>query len=227
MIVSIHQANYLPYPGFFHKLSMSDVFVILDDIQSTSDTNRNKIIASGGPTWLTIPIMKEFETQPIMLVKINNELPWKRLHWKKITTAYNNANFFHLYKDYFENLYKINWNYIFDLNFEIIKKIIKWLDIKIEIIRESELHVTGKSTERLVNVCKIVGADTYLSGIGGKKYLNEKLFEQNKINLQYQNYIPTTYPQHMTDSFIPNLSVIDLLANMGSKSLQIIQNQKF
>ena len=205
---------------------MSDIFVIQDDIQCTSDTNRNKIIASGGPTWITVPILKEPETLPIMSVKINNQLQWNRLHWKKITAAYNNANFFHLYKDYFENLYKTNWDSIFELNFEIIKTIIKWLDIKIKIIRESELHIHGKSTERLVNVCKTVGADTYLSGIGGKLYLNEKLFEQNKINLSYQNYSPTKYPQRMTDSFIPNLSIIDLLANMGSKSLQVIQNQE-
>ena len=54
-------------------------------------------------------------------------------------------------------------------------------------IKESELNINGKATERLVNVCKSLNADTYISGIGGKGYLNEKLFEEKKIELRYQN----------------------------------------
>ena len=68
----------------------------------------------------------------------------------------------------------------FELNFETIKHVLDWLDIKVKIIVESELDISGQSTERLVNVCKKLGADTYISGIGGKRYLDEKLFKNNK-----------------------------------------------
>ena len=88
-----------------------------------------------------------------MDVKINNEIPWRRKNYKKICAGYNKAKFFHLYKDYFENLYKKEWENIFDLNFETIKQIIRWLDIKVKIVIESELGVSGLPTERLVNVC--------------------------------------------------------------------------
>ena len=82
--------------------------------------------------------------------------------------------------------------------------------------------MSGQPTERLVKVCKKLGADTYVSGIGGKRYLDEKSFEKNKIIIKYQNYNPIRYPQRMSKSFIPNLSIIDLLANVGSESGKLL-----
>lgn len=219
-----HQANYLPYPGFFHKILSADIFVVLDDTQFQYDvTNRNKIVSLDG-NWIriTVPIQRKYKFSKILDVKINNDLPWKELNWKLIYDSYKETRYFHLYKDYFEKLYKKNWQFLFELNYETILKIIDWLGIKTKIIRESDLNISGTSTKRLVNLCKKLGADTYLSGIRGKQYLNEKLFEKNNINLQYQNYIPTEYPQNLTKSFLPNLSIIDLLSNMGPNSLDII-----
>ena len=224
MKIAIHQANYFPYPGFFHKINQADVFVIQDDIKFVNKvTNRNKIISSSGHTWINVPIKKGHQSLPIMDVKINNEIPWKKINFKKVCAGYNKTKFFHLYKDFFENLYKKEWNNIFDLNFETIKQVLIWLNIKTKIVIESELDVSGPPTERLVMVCKKLGADTYISGIGGKKYLDEKLFEKNKIILKYQNYNPIKYTQHMSKSFIPNLSIIDLLANAGSESGKLLK----
>ena len=224
MKIAIHQANYFPYPGFFHKINQADVFVIQDDVKFENRiTNRNKIISSSEYTWINVPIKKGHKSLPIMDVKINNEIPWGKINLKKICAGYNKAKFFHLYKDYFENLYKKEWNNIFDLNFETIKQVLRWLDIKVEIVVESELRVSGQPTERLVKVCKKLGADTYISGIGGKRYLYEKLFEKNKIIIKYQNYNPIRYLQHMSESFIPNLSIIDLLANVGSESGKLLK----
>jgi len=224
MKIAIHQANYFPYPGFFHKINQADIFVIQDDVKFENRiTNRNKIISSSEYTWINVPIKKGHKSLPIMDVKINNEIPWGKINLKKICAGYNKAKFFHLYKDYFENLYKKEWNNIFDLNFETIKQVLRWLDIKVEIVIESELRVSGQPTERLVKVCKKLGADTYISGIGGKRYLYEKLFEKNKIILKYQNYNPIRYLQHTSKSFISNLSIIDLLANVGSKSRKLLK----
>ena len=223
MKIAIHQANYFPYAGFFHKINQADIFVIQDDVKFVNRSNRNKIISSSGYTWINVPIKKGHQSLPIMDVKINNEISWRKINYKKICAGYNKAKFFHLYKDYFENLYNKEWKNIFDLNFETIKQVLSWLEIKVKIVIESELGVSGQSTERLVNVCKKLGADTYISGIGGKRYLDEKLFEKNKIILKYQNYNPIRYLQHMSESFIPNLSIIDLLANVGSESGKLLK----
>ena len=75
MKIAIHQANYFPYLGFFHKINQADVFVIQDDIKFVNKvTNRNKIISSSGYTWINVPIKKGHKSLPIMDVKINNDL---------------------------------------------------------------------------------------------------------------------------------------------------------
>lgn len=227
MKATIHQANYFPYAGFFHKLSLADVLVLMDDVQyDTKFTNRNKIIEANGWIWLTVPIDKSQKHYPNMEVRINNDHNWKKNHWDKIWFTYTNAPHFHLYQDYFSNLYQNDWEFLFELNFETLKKTINWLDIKIEIIRESELKVQGNATERLVNVCKSIGADTYVSGIGGQNYINENMFKKNSIRLEYQNYSCPIYSQHQAKSFIPDLSIIDLLANVGPQSLDLITGKK-
>jgi hypothetical protein len=67
-----------------------------------------------------------------------------------------------------------------------------------------------------------LGAKEYLSGIGGKNYLEPELFERNGIKLKYQNYKPKEYKQ-LYGEFIPNLSVIDLLFNMGDEAQEYIR----
>jgi len=179
-------------------------------------------MATNGWTWLTVPINKDHKFLPNMLVEINNGMSWKEHHWKKIYQSYAKTKYFHLYKDYLESLYKKEWKFLFDLDFETTKKTIDWLELKIEIIKESELHVKGESTERLINVCKAVGADTYVAGKGSKNYMEEKLFQKNNLKVEYQNYVPMQYSQRFTDIFVPDLSIIDMVTNVGPDSLKLI-----
>jgi len=195
----------------------------MDDVQYDKRwTNRNRIMATNGWTWITVPINKDHKFLPNMLVEINNEMPWKEHHWKKIYQSYAKTKYFHLYKDYLENLYKKEWKFLFDLDFETTKKIIDWLGLKIEIVRESELHVKGESTERLVNVCKAIGVDTYVAGKGSENYMEEKLFQKNNLKVEYQNYVPIQYSQRFTDVFVSDLSIIDMMTNVGPESLKLI-----
>ena len=186
-------------------------------------TNRNKIKIPDGWSWLTVPINKEHKFLPNKLVEINNKENWKEMHWKKITRSYTNSKFFKKnYKSFFEEVYNKEWKFLLELNSELLRQIIDWLGLKIQIIKESELNINGNSTERLVNVCKELGAETYVSGVGGKEYMNEKLFQKNNIKIEYQKFQCPTYTQIFGGDFIPNLSIIDLLFNNGSKSLPIL-----
>ena len=195
---------------------MADVFVIMDDVQYDKRfTNRNRILVPQGPMWISVPIVKGDKFQPNMLVEINNSIDWRNDHFRKITNSYANAPFFHLYQDYLKSVYAKDWELLFDLDFELVKATAGWLGIKIPMLRESELKVTGTATDRLVNTCKAVGADTYISGIGGKNYLDEGSFSKNGLSLVYQNYHPLPYRQRFTTSFVPDLSIIDMLSNAG------------
>ena len=226
MKAAIHQPQYFPYPGFFHKLSLADIFVIMDDAQYDKRfTNRNKIIYPKGWLWLTVPINKTQKFEPNMKIEINNNMPWKEVHWKRLQFSYNNSKFFNLYKNYFKDLYAKEWTNLFDLNLETLKQVIYWLGLKVDIVRESELNVSTASTQRLIDVCKAVGADTYVAGSGSKDYMDEKLFERNGLNLQYQSYSPAYYQQHLSKEFIPDLSIIDMLANVGPESIRLITQE--
>jgi hypothetical protein len=228
MKVAIHQPNYLPYVGFFHKLSLADTFVIMDDTQYDKKfTNRNKIKVPGNWIWLTVPINKKHKFVANKIVEINNEENWQSDHFEKINRSYSNSKFFKKnYKAFFEKIYSKKWDHLFTLNYELIIQLIDWLDIKIEVIKESELNVKGNSTERLVNISKKIGAETYVSGIGGKEYMNEKMFETNNIKIEYQNFQCPKYKQVFNSEFIPNLSIIDLLFNIGPESLSKLKENE-
>ena len=223
MRVAIHQPMYFPYPGFFHKLSLVDAFVLMDDVQyDRRFTNRNRILVPQGPTWLSVPIDKEDRFLPNRSVRINNALPWRSEHYRKISLSYTNTPFYRMYKEYFEELFAREWNLLLDLDLDSLRRTMEWLSIRLPIILESELNIRGRSTERLVAVCKAVGAETYVSGRGGRAYINERLFSDNGIKLEYQNYEPVAYPQRHREDFVPDMSVIDMLCNVGPDSRRLI-----
>ena len=224
MRVAIHQPQFFPYPGFFHKLSMADAFVVMDDVQYDKRfTNRNRILAPQGPTWLTVPIDKSDKFMPNADVEVNNSLSWRQEHWKKITYSYKNSKWFHLYREYLEALYQRPHDRLFDLNLETLQTVMKWLEIDIPVVRESRIGATGEGTQRLVNVCKAMGADVYVSGVGGKGYMEEKLFQENGIELRYQEYSPIPYPQRFAAEFVPNLSILDMLFNVGHECRKLVR----
>jgi WbqC-like protein family len=221
--LAIHQPQFFPYPGFFHKLTMSDAFVIMDDVQYDKRfTNRNKILAPQGPMWLTVPIDKADKFMPNSAVEVNNAMPWREEHWKKITHSYKNSSYFHLYREYLEGLYQREHELLFDLDLETTKAVMKWLNIDIPVVRESQLGVAGESTRRLANVCKAMGADTYVSGAGGRDYMDERVFAERGVKLQFQHYEPKPYPQRFVGEFVPNLSILDMLFNVGPESRKLV-----
>ncbi|MCX7927450.1 MAG: WbqC family protein [Candidatus Omnitrophica bacterium] len=228
MIVSVHQPQYIPWLGFFDKIAKSDCFVFLDNVQykEREFQNRNKIRTSNGVIWLSVPVItKDKARQRIKEVLIDNTQPWQRKHWNALVSAYGKAKFFRQYSSFFENVYKTQWQYLWQLNVEIIKYILHCLNINTVIKFESELNTTTTKTARIIEICKKLAADTYLSGAGGKDYLEEELFSQNQIKLIYQEYKHPHYRQMFMkneDDFIANLSVIDLLFNEGPRSKDIL-----
>ena len=93
----IHQPQYFPYPGFFHKLTEADIFVILDNTQYDQRfSNRNKILTSTGVSWITVPIDKHQHFKLNKDVEIFN-LPWKEKHLKSILYSYSKSKFFDNY----------------------------------------------------------------------------------------------------------------------------------
>ncbi len=229
--VGILQPHYLPYSGFFKFIDENDVFVFFDNVQFEvrSWQNRNKIKTPNGFKWLTVPVIKNFG-QPIKDVEINNLIDWQTEHWKAIRHSYSKAKFFRNYEKFFEQIYSKKWEKLLDLNIFIIKYLARKLGVNTQFIKASELNVSGKRSELLVNICKKVGADHYHSNIGSKSYMDKEMhfFDEAGITVSYMDYKPVEYKQ-LFGEFISHLSVIDLLFNHGKDSKNIIfkgENEK-
>ncbi|MFH2070919.1 MAG: WbqC family protein [Elusimicrobiota bacterium] len=224
MILSVHQPQYMPWLGYFHKIAKSDVFVFLDDVQykKREFQNRNKIKTRNGWLWLTVPIVsKSRYMQKIAEVEIDNDAGWANDHIKTIEHSYAAAPFFTGHHGFFSELLNKKWTTLMDLNVETVRYLTGCFDIKTPVHFSSGLNLETTSTQRIIDICKNFGADTYLSGAGGMNYMDEGLFEKNGIKLVYQKFVHPEYRQCF-GTFLPFMSAIDLLFNCGNESRDII-----
>ncbi|HWL27083.1 MAG TPA: WbqC family protein [Ureibacillus sp.] len=227
MKIAIHQPNYLPWIGYFDKLDQSDCFVFLDkaDVSKGSLFNRNYILTPNGKLLLTVPIKRD--ERSIHLVKINNLRNWRMKHWASIEASYKKAPFWHLYQDRFKQIYERDWEYLSELNIALITLICELLAIDVKFFRESEFHCDfGKSSERISNIVATLGGTVYISGKGGKNYNRREDFEQKGIQLLYQHFTHPAYDQQWGKPFTDKLSILDLLFNHGTDSLNIIRSTR-
>jgi hypothetical protein len=225
--IAIHQPMYLPYPGVFNKMKNVDAFVFLDDAKYSDGYyyNRNRIKTPRGALMLTVPIKKS-SGEKLNEIKIENNIFWQKKHMKSLVVYYEKSDHFKDYRDFFEKVYNINtkWKKLHDLNMRTMQYLMEQLDIDTPFYFSSELLKNRpfmKGTQRLVELCKELDAEIYLSGISGRNYLDKRLFEENNIKLDFQNYVPKEYKQLYGD-FISNLSIVDLLFNLEKKARDFI-----
>lgn len=215
--VAIHQPNYLPWIGFFQKVACSDIFVILDTADFTKNgiIHRNKIRTKEGWMWLTIPIENRYKKVIIKDVQLPNETTWWGKHWRLIMGNYGRSKHFDEFKEYFENIYsEKKYKTLQELNEAIIFYLFECFNIHPTIIRSSELKLNPlfAKTDLNLEIVKLVGGDMYISGIGGKEYIEVEKFEKEGIELRFFEFKNHTYPQRW-DGFEPYMSAIDLLFN--------------
>ncbi len=222
MIVFVHQPEYIPWIGFFDKLARCDVFVIYDDAQFVHGSyhNRNRLRTSKGWRWITVPIVHN-HPQMIKAVRIAGS-KWREDHTQILIQQYEKTPHFNTYFPIIEEALNFNHELLIGLNLHLLKKIAEALGIKAKMIRSSEFPYCGyDKNEKLISMCKFLGADTYLSGSGGRVYVDDRAFAEANIKLQWHSYTHPTYQQQF-ESFEPNMSVVDLLFNVGPLSKEII-----
>lgn len=223
MILSIHQPAYLPWLGYFHKIYLSDIFVYLDDTQfeKNSFINRNKIKTAQGESWLTVPVNLKEHFQNKIYQTVIADKKWQKNHWQSIELNYKKTKYWSDYSDLIRSVYLRDYQYISDLCFDQLNIILKILEIKTKVIKSTDLKILSKKDDLVLDICKELSANIYVSGKLGKDYINEDKFIQNNIKLYFQDYIHPIYDQIWGD-FKPFMSVIDLIFNQGPKSLDII-----
>jgi hypothetical protein len=225
MIISAHQPYFAPYAGFFYKAHLSDVFVLLDEVQfprGTTWISRNRFKSHQGTLWITIPVRKKgLGLQNINQVRICHEGRWPKKHLESLKAAYDRAPYFFEHLDFLKEMVSGRFERLAELNLATLDYLMKALRLDTPLLRLSELDAPSSGTLRLIEICRALGAPRFLAQSAAAKYLDKNLFLDAGIELSFFNPPSPIYPQVWGD-FIPNLSVFDLLFNCGPKARDIL-----
>lgn len=180
MIVSINQPAYLPWLGFFDRIAKSDLHIVLDHVQfeKGSFTNRTRIRQRDGRVmWLTVPVEKG---KPINETRISPLTAWVHRHRTALAQSYETCP-----------IAILNYERLIDLIRSTTAQLVDSLDRSLltkSWISSSELRVQGTKSELVLNLCKEVGADQYLSGPFGRDYLDLPSFDKAGIEVVWHDY---------------------------------------
>ena len=181
--------------------------------------NRNKIRNESNEFWITVPILPAPRETLISEVEISYNENWQDKNLKSIYHSYKNAPYFTQTFPAFEAVYSLRHKSLAEFNTSLIEFILKYCDVDIKIIRNSDLNITSRANQLILDICKKVNARVYYSGQSGKEYLRLGEFQNNNIEVKFQEFTHPLYPQG-SNHFIHNLSVIDYLFNTGMHALK-------
>lgn len=221
MILTIHQPEHMPWTGFFNKMLKANIYVHLDDVQYKKNNfqNRNKIVGpTGDPFWITLPLQDNGSTEKINQKKIC-ESEWKRKYLNKIKHTYTNAKYFDIYFEEIEIIIQKKFDNLADFNITLIDWFREKLQIDNRTIRSSSIIHQGSKSDLIEGICLCMGADTYLSGVSGRDYLNLESFKSKGIEVIFHSFVP---PIYKSVNYHPGLSTLDILMNYGSSSREMI-----
>ena len=202
----------------------ADVFCYLNDVQYKKNEwqNRNRIKTAQNWQWITVPVRYRFP-EKINEVQINNTTHWNKKHLQALITNYNRAPYFNTYISVFEDIFSKEWHLISELNIHLIERLKDALQLQEKnTIVSLELKLRDDPSDRLIDICKALGADTYLAGQGAANYMDVARFEKNGLKVIMQDFTHPVYPQLFKD-FQPYMSIVDLLFNCGPESLNVIR----
>jgi hypothetical protein len=223
-MLATHRPYFAPFPGFFYRAHLADIFVILDNVQFPQGTTwitRNRFKNDQGILWMTIPVRKKgLGLQKLNEVRICREGHWARKHLQSLKHAYANAPYFSDHLEFIESIFSARIENLIDLNMAIIQHIMRHLNVESDLRRLSDLPIEGRGDELLIKICRYFGVSTYLIQSAGRRYLNADLFAKAGIQLRCVKVPSCIYPQLWGD-FIADLSTFDLLFNCGPKSRDI------
>ncbi|MDP4132474.1 MAG: WbqC family protein [Bacillota bacterium] len=221
MRVGIHQINYLPWLGYFNKIAKSDKFILMDEVQLTDSgtMQRNRVLNKNGePTYITIAFEKKgYQEKMFKEIKLNEQVDWQARQLNFLKDAYHKSPYWEEVFNLIEPLFLRKFEYLMDVNLLGLKTMLEAMEIHTPLVMQSELLYDreSKKNDLVLELCKAIGADIYLSGNGAKKYMELTPFREVGIAVQFQTYTAPAYSQRYSPESITGLSILDVLLNIG------------
>jgi len=213
------QSNYMPWKGYFDLMRSVDAFVVYDTVQYTKNDwrNRNRVKTAAGTTWLTVPVVMTGESGQRILDARTVDGRWAAKHLRTVIQEYARAEHLAVYRDELETLYSeaAGFDFLHDINMLFIGAVNRWLGVGTRLVQAHDLPLEGDRNERLLAICRTLGATTYVSGPAARAYLDRAAFDQAGIAVEWFDYIGyPEYPQ-LHGAFVHEVSVLDLVLNTG------------
>ena len=220
----ISQPMFLPWCGMFEQIKLSQQFVFYDDVQlplgggrGRGFTTRVQIKTARGIEWLTLPVMRAGEGKQLICDARFAHMDWKQAHLSKIEQVYCSSPYFDsVYHSLIVPIYKFETDSLAEFCIESMKLICVHLDLSPKFYRSSDLPISRdmNASERILEICRHLGATDYVSGLGAMNYIDYTIFEEAGIRVNYMDYTLRPYPQ-LYGVFTPYVSIIDMLFNLG------------
>lgn len=221
MKMAIMQPYFLPYIGYFQLMKAVDVFVFYDDVTFIKQgwINRNKILLDGKDFLFNLEMKGASSFKEINKIEVGNN---RHKLLKTFSHAYKKAPYFSnvepILSSIFESTETNLAKFIIDSN-QLISKYLK-INTKYLISSEIEKNNELKGQDKVIEICKLLGASNYINAIGGQKLYSKFDFTNNKIELSFLQTENIEYKQYNYD-FVPWLSIIDILMFNSSERIQV------
>jgi hypothetical protein len=223
MKLAVMQPYLFPYIGYFQLIKAVDKFVFYDDVNFIKNgwINRNRILINGQASYITLPV------KDVSSFKLINEISFidnRNRILKSITLSYNKAPYFKEVFELVEKCLQIDIDKVSTVAINSIKLVSNYLNLKTAFEVSSVKYTNTKGMERehrLIEICKINHATTYINAIGGVDLYNKSFFNENNIDLVFIKPKGTSYKQYRND-FVPWLSIIDTLMFNSVEDIQIM-----
>jgi WbqC-like protein family len=219
MRCAVMQPTFLPWAGYFRLMDMADHFVYLDDVQLARQSwqTRNRVLFGQNVHTIVVPIVHAGLDQTISETALMDNCRWRRKLGQSLEQNYSRAPYASDIADIVSTIQTGEQKCLSEFNIALIELCAEYLEIGARRQRSSDMELCAKQrSERLIEICRLCGCDTYVAPSGSAEYLKEDDFEaQSSIRLEMFHYCPLEYPQKGASSFVSHLSIVDLVANVG------------
>lgn len=222
--IAIMQPYFLPYFGYWQLMNYVDIFVVYDDIEYTKKgwINRNRFLLNGQPEIFSLPLKKDSDFLKIFERQLSKKFSKEKVKlMRRLETAYRNAANFQEGESLLADIFASTETNLFGFIYQSVEHVRVRLDISNQLIVSSTLGIPHqfKGQDRVIAICKALGATDYINPIGGAELYNKQVFSVEGIRLYFQRIKPLEY-QQFNYEFVKNLSILDSIMFLGVQGVR-------
>ena len=177
MKVGISQPRYFPWMPYIQRMRVCDLWVFLDDIQFNKRSFEHRCkVGMDAKTYLTVPVSTS-QRSNISEVLISPDIDWRNRHRDLISDRNRGAKHLDEALLFFDYCVSYGRDDLFGLIDQVTRKCQGAFGYTTKVEYQSQLGITTSASQLLLDICKAVGATEYVSGQGGRNYMDMSLFE--------------------------------------------------